>query len=90
MPAGSVLFRNGRKRRMNMIKALDTILRLGGIVYIFCIFIGLVITFIQIKFPAVEKMLRKIFQNKAGLILTVSVSLWAVLGVMYTATVAFH
>ena len=70
---------------MNMIKALDTILRLGGIVYIFCIFIGLVITFIQIKFPAVEKMLRKIFQNKAGLILTVSVSLWAVLGVMYTA-----
>jgi len=73
-----------------MIKALDTILRLGGIVYIFCIFIGLVITFIQIKFPAVEKMLRKIFQNKAGLILTVSVSLWAVLGVMYTATVAFH
>ena len=52
--------------------------------------IGLVITFIQIKFPAVEKMLRKIFQNKAGLILTVSVSLWAVLGVMYTATVAFH
>ena len=73
-----------------MIKALDTILRLGGIVYIFCIFIGLVITFIQIKFPAVEKMLRKIFQNNAGLILTVSVSLWAVLGVMYTATVAFH
>lgn len=49
---------------MNMIKALDTILRLGGIVYIFCIFIGLVITFIQIKFPAVEKMLEKFFKIK--------------------------
>lgn len=71
-----------------MFKVLDTILRIGGIVFILFVIIGVILALIQEQFPTLEKKLKDFFNTDLGLGILVVVGLWAAIGAAYTVT--FH
>lgn len=69
-----------------MFIVLDTVLRLGGVIFILFILTGLILMPIQKRFPKVKDGLTYLCNTNLGATFLVIVGLWAAMGAAYTVT----